>query len=196
MLRAFLILALLLLSGPNRAAEPDPAIHNELRALLQGLEQAVNTERYGDLAQYFSANMTVTTINQEVLTKPAEIAPYFQRWFGPGGYLKKLDMKLTADALTRLDPDKNYGVVTGSGLEKYILADGRSFDMLTRWTASVMKGDDGKWRILTLHIGTNFLDNPILTKAEASLAWFAAGGAGGGLVLGMLLMAFLKRRRS
>jgi NhaP-type Na+/H+ or K+/H+ antiporter len=70
--------------------------------------------------------------------------------------------------------------------------------METRWTATVIKDTDGKWRVLTLHIGTNFLDNPILTEAEASLLYFA----GGGLLMGLLLSGLigfivsrLKRKR-
>lgn len=193
-----IVLAVFLLLSANlsSATEPDQAAHEALRGLLQGIEKAINDERYADLAPFFSEGMQVTTINQEVLTKREDIAPYFQRWFGSGGFLKKLDIRLTADALTRLDPNMKYGTVIGSGLEKYILSDGRSFDMKTRWTATVIHDPDGQWRILTLHIGTNFLDNPILAKAESSLTLFTVGGAAGGLVIGLLLMAFLKRRKA
>jgi hypothetical protein len=50
---------------------------------------------------------------------------------------------LTADALTELSPDKTWGLVRGSGTEDYILADGRSFPMKTRWTATVVKNPEG-----------------------------------------------------
>lgn len=196
MRKIMLAVFLLLSANLSSATEPDQAVHEALRGLLQGIEKAITEERYADLAPFFSEGMQVTTINQEVLTKREDIAPYFQRWFGSGGFLKKLDIKLTADDLTRFDPDKKYGTVIGSGLEKYILSDGRSFDMKTRWTATVIYDPDGQWRILTLHIGTDFLDNPILAKAESSLMLFAVGGAAGGLVIGLLLMAFLKRRKA
>ena len=190
-----LLLITMLFFGLARAEEPDQATHEALRGVLQGVEQAVNTQRYGDLAQYFDKDMRVTTIDQEVLTSRKDIVPYFEHWFGPGGYLKSLHMTLTADAPTRLGPGKRFGTVTGSGLEQYGLADGRHFDMKTRWTATVVRDDDGKWRILTLHIGTNFLDNPILAKAESALVYFAAGGVAVGLVLGMLIMWLWRRRR-
>ena len=61
----------------------------------------------------------------------------------------------------------------------YVLSDRRSFDMVTRWTATVIKDADGKWLILTLHIDTNFLDNPILRVAESAPTTFAVGGARG-----------------
>lgn len=189
------LLCVLFGTATYAADEPDHEIHQELRALLQGMQQAINTEKYSDLEQYFNENLRVTTINQEVITSRPEITAYFKRWFGPGGYLKKVDMNLKADALTELYADKSVGIVRGSGVEKYILADGRHFDMNTRWTATVAKDADGKWRILALHIGTNFLDNPILNKAEASVMYVGAGGALGGLVLGGLLVFFLVRRK-
>ena len=126
-----------------------------------------------DLGQYFHHTVRITTINQEVISSNDEIEPYFERWFGEGGYLKTLRMELEADALTEFYADKTFGVVRGSGKEDYVLSDKRFFPMETRWTATVSKDSDGQWRILTLHIGTNFLDNPILSMAENSAKYFA-----------------------
>ena len=187
--------SLVLFSFTAFAQEEDAAIHEELRGLLSGIQQAINEERYGDLAQYFHQDMTVTTITQEILTSPDEIEPYFEKWFGEGGYLDSLVMTLEADELTRLNADKTLGIVFGSGTEDYVLSDTRSFPMKTRWTATVAVGDDGAWRILSIHLGTNFLDNPILSAAEGSVRTFAIGGAIAGLLIGLLL-SFLWRRRS
>lgn len=68
--------------------------------------------------------------------------------------------------------------------------------MKTRWTATVMKDADGKWRILALHIGANFNDNPIFHAVEKSTKYFAAGGLAVGLLLGALGMAFWRRKKS
>lgn len=176
------------------AEEPDHAIHEELRALLGGMQQAINGGKYENLAPYFHEKLRVTTINQEILSARTGIGAYFNTWFGKGGFLKSVQMKLDADALTELYADKTMGIVRGSGAEHYILADNRSFDMKTRWTATVIKDSDGKWRILALHIGTNFLDNPILTKAESALLVFAAAGIAAGLVLGLLFGYWRWRR--
>ena len=173
-------------------------IHQELRGLLQGIETAINTEKYGDLKQYFDVKLHVTTINQNVITTPEGIDAYFKEWFGEGGYLKKLDIQLNADELTQLygDPaNPNWGLVYGNGVEKYKLTDGRDLDMKTRWTATVTKGDDGKWRIMALHIGTNFYDNPIFLAVKDATQYYAAGGLLIGLLLGALGMAFLRRKK-
>jgi hypothetical protein len=170
------------------------ATHQELRELLQGLEKAVNTKQYGELQHYFSPKMKVTMINQEILSGPSQIEPYFNKWFGEKGYLKDVQMKLNADAKTEFYGE-NMGVVWGSGDEKYILSDTRFFDMKTRWSATVIKEDDGKWRILTLHIGTNFLDNPVSNAIERSLKLFTVLGALAGLVLGLLISFVYIRRK-
>ncbi len=196
MIKRLLIVIFFLTAAPMLVAqESDEATHEELRGLLDGLEQAVNSEQYGDLAQYFHEDLLITTINQEVISTRSEIEPYFNKWFGPGGYLKTLRMSLDADELTEFYGDKTFGIVRGSGEEDYVLSDTRSFPMKTRWTATVIKGSDGKWLILTLHIGTDFLNNPILSVAENSTKYFAAGGGGAGLLLGLLIGYFLLRRK-
>ena len=197
MVKRLFVAILILLVGCSAfaASETDEAIHQELRDLLHGIENAINSQKYIDLEPYFDEKMRVTTINQEVLLSRSEIGGYFKKWFGPSGYLKKLRMTLTPDALTEFYGNKTIGIVIGSGDEDYILADGRNFDLKTRWTATVIKGSDGKWRILALHIGTNFLDNPILTKAEAALIYFAGGGLIGGLLIGGLICFVLMRRK-
>ena len=196
MLRRILISVVLTACAPMLAAqETDEAIHNELRALLSGIEQAVNTQSYGDLAQYVHDSAYITTITQEVLSSGAEIEPYFDSWFGEGRYLKSLRMDLEADALTEFYGDKTFGIVRGSGEEDYELSNGRFFPMKTRWTATVSKNDAGEWKILALHTGTNFLDNPVLS-ATTSAAKFGTSGLGVvGLAVGLLLGYLFGRRK-
>jgi len=197
MFKSLLVTFLMLIgmSAFAAAEESDHAIHEELRHLLQGVEQAINAEKYTELAPYFHEKMRVTTINQEVISSRPEIDAYFNKWFGPGGYLKKLHISLVPDALTELYGNNTFGIICGSGEEDYILADDRHFDMKTRWTATVLKDTDGKWRILSLHIGTSFLDNPILNKAEASLMYFAGGGLVTGFILGLLIWFLMGRQK-
>lgn len=201
MLKQFLVIFLLIASTNLFAANEEKinAIHQELRNLLQGIETAINTEKYDDLKHYFSKELHVTTINQQVITTPDGIDVYFKDWFGKGGYLKKLDIKLTPDALTQLYGDPNnpsWGLVYGGGIENYQLTDGRYLPMKTRWTATVVKEADGKWRILALHIGANFYDNPIFAAVKDSTRYYAAGGIAIGLLLGALLMFLWNRKNT
>jgi len=193
MLRFAQFALLFLLAAPpaHAAEEPNHEIHEGLRGILQTLQASINSGNFNAMLPVISKDIRATTITQEVLSSHGEVSSYFNKWFGPGGYLKKLDMKLDADALTELSPDKTWGLVRGSGLENYTLSDGRSYPMKTRWTAVVTKEDDDKWRLRAIHIGTNFLDNPILSEAEAAAkkytAFGVAGGGAAGLVLGFLL---------
>ncbi len=177
------------------AAEPDAEIHNELRMLLKGIENAVNTEKYSDLAQYFYKDLRVTTVNQNTISSHPEIAAYFKEWFGEGGYLVSLKMSLKPDALTELYNNKTMGIVRGSGIEKYKLTDGRDLDLNTRWTATVIKDTDTKWRIVALHLGTNFYDNAIYNETRSYLIKMGIIGSLLALIFGFLIGFYLRARR-
>lgn len=188
---------LLALAFPVAAAEePDHEIHQELRGILTTVQTAINNDRFDDMLPVLSKDVRATTITQEVMSGHAEVSSYFKKWFGPGGFLKDLQMQLTADALTELSADKTAGVVRGSAIESYTLADGRKYDMKTRWTATVIKEADGKWRLRTIHFGTDFLDNPILTEAKQAVYRYAALAGAGGLLLGALAGFLLGRRKA
>ena len=64
--------------------------------------------------------------------------------------------------------------------------------MKTRWTATVIKEPDGKWRILALHIGANFYSNPIFDAVKESTKYYAAGGLAIGLFLGGFANVFVR----
>jgi ketosteroid isomerase-like protein len=195
-MRKLILAAVLLASCPAFAEEEaDHAIHEELRAVLTTVQAAINSARFDDMLPVVSEQIRATTINQEVMSNRAEVSAYFNRWFGPGGYLKKLHMELKPDALTELSEDKTWGVARGNGIETYTLSDGRVFDMKTRWTAIMWKEADGKWRLRAIHIGTDFLDNPILTAAKDAAVKVGVGAAGGGLLAGLLGGFFWGRRR-
>jgi ketosteroid isomerase-like protein len=177
------------------AEEPDHEIHEELRGVLKVIESAINSGNYDQMLPVLSEQIRATPVNQEFLSSRADVSHYFSKWFGQDGYLTKLEIHFTADALTELSSDKSWGLVVGNGVEKYILRDGRPYELHTRWTATMAKEDDGHWRIRGLHVGTNFLDNPILSEAEHALGKALAGGLAGGLLLGLALGWLFGRRK-
>src|SRR5260221_6955070 len=165
-----LLLACLLLPLPLYAAEEsDHAIHEELRGILGTVQTAINSGNYDAMLPVLSKDVRATTITQETMSGRAEVSAYFKHWFGPGGFLKKLNMTFTADALTELSADKTWGIVRGSGMEQYTLSDGRRYDMATRWTPTGVREADGKWRPPANHNGPNFLDKPILSGAKRAV---------------------------
>ena len=56
--------------------------------------------------------------------------------------------------------------------------------------------DGADWKLLAVHTGTNFLDNPVLHAVERSLLWFGAGGLARGLMLGFAGGWLLRRKRA
>lgn len=196
MIRRILIGAWLIFAASTTFAEdPDHAIHEELRTVLKVMASAINSGEFDKMLPVLSEQIRATPINQEFLKSRSDVSAYFKKWFGTGGYLKKLEISLNADALTELSADKSWGIVRGSGVEKYILSDGRPYEMQTRWTATMAKESDGQWRVRAIHIGTNFLDNPILTEAEHALGKAAVAGLAGGLLAGGLFGWFVGRRK-
>lgn len=177
------------------ADEPDAEIHQELRGVLKQVESAINSGNYDAMLPVLSENLRITPIDQEFLSNRQEVSKYFNKWFGKGGYLKNLSISFTPDAVTELSSDKTWGLVWGNGKEDYILADGRKFELLTRWTAVAVKEADGHWRIRSIHIGTNFLDNPILSMAGNSAKYFGIGGLVIGLLIGLGLASFFRRTK-
>ncbi len=195
-MRSYLFVAFFFFAFPAYSAEePDHAIHQELRGILATLQSSISDGKYDAMLPILSRDIRATPIDQEVLSSHADVSAYFKKWFGPGGYLKTLDMKLDADALTELSADKTWGLARGSGLERYTLADGRKYDIKTRWTATLVKDSDGKWRLRAIHLGTNFLDNPILAQAESWIVKMAAAGVLGGLIVGAVLGFVFGRRK-
>jgi ketosteroid isomerase-like protein len=175
--------------------EPDHETHEALRGLLKEVVAAINTAQYDKMLPYLAENVEATSITQETMSGRAEVARYFKEWFGPGAYMKRMEMKLEPDKLTEFSPDKSWGLVRGKALEHYEANDGDVFDFTTRWTAVMVRGDDGQWRLRAIHFGTNNLDNPVLTKVKNTLIRDGIIGAIVALAIGIGVGWFAARRR-
>lgn len=177
------------------AEEPDHAIHEELRGVLREVQSAINSGQYDNMLPYLAPDVEATSVTQEVMSNRADVSRYFQSWFGPAGYMRRMTMTLDADKLTELSPDKRFGLVRGSAIEHYEAKDGDVFDFNTRWTAVMAVGDDGRWRLRAIHFGTNHLDNPVLAKVQRTLLRNGTIAALVCLLLGLGLGWWLGRRR-
>jgi len=167
------------------APEPlpeDKQDHEQLRTLLATFTQAFNNRNLDPLLPHLHPNFTVTMVNQDVVTQPAELKGYLDKQFsGPNPLIKDVKIKPEADILTVFVNGK-IGINRGSSIDTYTLPDGRVVTLNTRWTGTAIK-DGETWKVLNAHIGLNAIDNPILDAME-KLKWMWAGGA---LVLGVVL---------
>lgn len=193
------ILAFVLQIGTATAQAPAPenaADHDALRKLKADIEQAISKRDFDAMKRIVHQPFMITVVTQKSFTDIAPLKQYYDGLFARDT-LKLKDIAITAEAdeLSQLVTG-TVALTRGSTNERYQLADGRAFDLKGRWTATSIKEADGSWRLLAIHTGIDFLDNPVLLAIEKSLMWFAAGGAAVGLLAGVLIGWLVARRRA
>jgi hypothetical protein len=190
-----LVFCLITLSLASIAqAEDREADHNELRALLRTATDAMNTGNFDALRPLFYDKFSITTVDQELFTNLDNFKAYYEGLLkGGNAQLKSIVFHPEADALTEFVGD-NIGLSHGTSTDTYTFADGDVRTMISRWTATVYK-DNGKWKILNLHIGTNLLDNPVTATLKGSVKKAALGGGVGGLIIGFIIAGLVRGRR-
>jgi hypothetical protein len=169
--------------------------HEQLRALARTVKEAVNANRLDDLLPLLAKGFSITMVDQTLVTQPGQmIKDYFRRYFeAPDAVLRSVRIEPEADVLTEF-LDESTGINRGSSTDTYTLKNGRQVVFRTRWSGTFRKYDD-QWKIVSLHVGTNFLDNPLLQAAEAVRYLWGAGGLVLGIVAGGLGGWWLTRRR-
>jgi ketosteroid isomerase-like protein len=188
-----LIVGLCLAPPALLAAEPadQEAIHNELRALRQGLIEAYNAGDLDRLLSFCDKNVVVTWQNGEVSVGPEGIRSYYQKMMeGPDRVVAKLAANPEADDLSVI-----YGDTTATSRGKmndhYDLANGMSFDMNSRWSATAVKVD-GRWLVASLHASVNAFDNSILRLAvRRTMLWTGGIALVVGLAIGVIATRLL-----
>lgn len=169
-------------------AQEDP-VHNELRAVRDGLLAGMNTGDIEAQLAFLHPNVVVTWHNAEVSRGRDGVKKYLDRMLnGPTKVVEKFGADVKVDELSIL-----YGgdtaIAFGSAQEHFTLVGGKHFDFTGRWSATLVK-DGGKWLVANLHTSDNIFDNPLLSAATKAL-WWAGGGA---LFVGVLGGWFVGRR--
>jgi ketosteroid isomerase-like protein len=188
---AVVFLFLAALTGSAQAPPPkDEAVHNELRALRDGLIDAMNKSDIERELAYMHPNVVVTWHNAEVSRGRDGVRAYLTRMLsGPNRVVSSYSATVDVDELTILYGGAT-GISFGSALEHFKLNDGKMLDLPARWSATLVKEGD-KWLIASLHASDNLFDNPMLSIAKRTAYW--AGGVC--LALGLIAGFALGRRR-
>ena len=191
------VFATLFAASPAHALDPDPGTetqHEALRTLKADLIETVNTQDFARLGARTNTRFTATVVTQDHFTDLDAAKGFFDGLFTRKLLrMESISFAAEADALSTIYTG-TVAVTTGSTVETYTLADGRSFDIDGRWTALSVEEADG-WALTAFHAGTNFLDNPVLKAAGASVIRVAAMVGAAGLVLGLVAGWLLGRRR-
>ena len=184
----------LALAAGAAAAEDRAADHDALRALAARVTAAINAQDFDTLQGLFTTPFAFTTSEQKTVTTAAELEAYYQRLFlDTDAPLVRLRMQAQPEALTQFVAE-DVGYCYGTAEEEYVLRSGRTVQLTSRWTALVVR-EEGEWKVATVHIGINFLDNPVLARVTDGARRTATVAGAVGLVLGAVAVLLFRRKR-
>ena len=172
----------------------DPA-HAELRLLRQHMEDAMNARDIDSILEGVADDVVFTTMNDDVVRGKENIRSYFNKMMtGPDARVKEVKTHFEVDELTILygEPGSSrFGVAYGHSDDEYTLADGTTFEVSPRWSATMMR-DEQSWKIVNFHYSVNMFNNPVISQAMKKIAFISLGA----LVLGLFIGFFVGRRRA
>jgi uncharacterized protein (TIGR02246 family) len=174
--------------SPSAAPAVDDPAHDALRALRTEIIEAITKGDLDRVMKSVHPGVVITWQNNEVCRGHDGLRDFFNR-MGKDAF-KGYKVPPTPDGLTVLH-DGHTGISVGETVASYNLL-GSSYDMKSRWTATLVKEDD-RWLLAGYHISMNVLDNPILAAAKGSLYGVAAATLVAGLGAGWL---FGRRQRA
>ncbi|NRA36752.1 MAG: hypothetical protein HRU15_01315 [Planctomycetes bacterium] len=133
-----------------------------LQEVMKGVSKAFNERNVADLVSFFGAEFQMILADQSVYEDKAGLDSMVQQWFtAPDAPLTDLQFKPAADKESVFYND-NLVLSLGSSEDTYILKNGESVVMNSRWSATLIK-KEGKWKIINLHTGINVTDNAMLS---------------------------------
>ncbi len=173
-------------AAPVAAISPEQ-LHNELRAVRDEMEKALNARDLDGLLKHLDERVVFSTMNGDVVTGHQGVRDYFTKMLsGPGSRVKSVKAHFEATELSRL-----YGatIATAYGTtdDHYELVDGMSFNMKAQWSTTLQRSEDGTWKILTFHYSANVFDNAVRDLELGMTKKFAIGAAVLALLIGLLV---------
>lgn len=188
---------LLCLSNARAATMPTldatagrPEDRQQLRVLLGNVEAAISNLQVEEVIKLMHPDVIVTWQNAEVSRGPDQIRAYYNRMMkGSAPIVKKFSTQATLGGNAAFYGDT--AIAYGTTVDNFELMEGLNFSLRGNWSTTVVKTEDGQWKIAALHFSTNLFDNPLLNKAK-QLAWYMGLG---GLLAGVLLMMLIGRLR-
>ncbi len=187
---ALLFAMFLPLSSLGFSEEAREKDHEALRAILKTIVHAINTQKLEEMESVFADSFTVTMVDQTRIRDLKGFHEYFRKLFDEKtGLLKSMTIEPEADRLTEF-LSEDVGVDEGISKDTYVLRNGRTVQLNSKWSGTFKKFGD-QWKVVSMHVGLNFLDNPVLAAREKEkFLW-----AGLALALGILLGLLFSRRK-
>lgn len=179
-----------LIGSDNRTTD-DP-LHDEIRALRDGLLEATNKGDLEGMLTFCHPNIRWTTPDRRVHKGHEGVRAYYEETVtGPTAVVKSFKADVKVDDLAVLYGD-HAAVATGTSDDEFELNDGSKFVLSNRWSATLVK-ENGKWLVANYHTATSVFDNPLLDMAKKSLYWTGGVALIAGLVGGAVAMTLLRK---
>lgn len=169
-------------------------LNNEaIRKLFNVFTEAINNRDNEKFKQVIREQLIVINNNQELLSNKKTVEEYFPAVLGKEHKMERTSFSIEDGAVVEISDADNKGNVYGRGVEKYNIGTVEHLVPI-RWSASVVKENED-WKINSFHIGTNVIDNPIVSSFEA-FGW-KMGVVGGfiGIIIGFLFGTLVSRSK-
>jgi ketosteroid isomerase-like protein len=201
-----IVLFVLALVVPAPAGD-NPAIPQAAEASTTGLDhlRAALKDAYvkGDIdtmMRYLHPDVVIVFPDGSVLKGPQAFRNYYQQMMtAPNHRVVSYSADPQVESRT---VHNDVGLSYGNMNDRYVLNDGRSFVLNSRFTVTVFKSPDGPqdtdgWMIRSFHSSADAFDNPIIAMVAQGVFWRAGiGGAVVGMVLGLIIGIFAGRRKT
>jgi ketosteroid isomerase-like protein len=199
-------LALMVGVVPARLSADNPSIPPATDQSTAGLDhlRAAIKDAYvkGDvdaMIRYLHPDVVIVFPDGSILKGPQAFREYYMRMMtAPNRRVVSYSANPQVESRTlHNDVGLSYGYMNDS----YVLNDGRSFTLNSRFTVTVFKSPDGPsdtdgWMIRSFHSSADTFDNPILTMVAHGVFWRAGiGGVVIGIVLSLIVGVLFARRR-
>ena len=194
--RSTLALLAASLAATTALAQDAPSPSSDEAEVGKLREQMVDAFNKGDMDRLLACcDPDVVSVwqNNEVCQGREALRAFYQRVFvGPDRLVEKVTSNPQVEG-RRISGDR--AVSWGQFHDSYVRRDGTTFDLNSRFTATLAK-HDGTWSVVAFHASSNVFDNPILTAGVKQVAiWAGIAAGGGGIVLGAVIGAVVARHR-
>jgi ketosteroid isomerase-like protein len=202
-----IVLLVLALADVASALGDNPSIPQAADTSTAGLDhlRTALKDAYvkGDIdamMRYLHPDVVVVFPDGSILKGPQAFRNYYERMMtAPNHRVVSYSADPQVESRTvHNDVGLSYGYMN----DRYVLNDGRSFSLNSRFTVTVFKSPDGPkgtdgWMIRSFHSSADAFDNPIITMVAQGVFWRAGiGGAVVGTVLGLIIGIFARRRKT
>ena len=177
----------------NAELSPQVKLDNEsIRLTFKDFVSSVNTKNFKKLKENTTEHFIIISSSQELLNDKKTIEEYFPQIIGENQKFERTELSFDSGITVEVSSE-NWATIYGKGLEKYKL-NNVEYSIPIRITATVVK-EQNDWKIQSLHMGANFINNEIISAYEDLGTKFLIVGLLVGLLVSSILSVIILRKK-